>query len=702
MTSRSGLLNRWKIWFYFPVFLTANTLLSYFSFSIETRLWILGLGIVLPLVLACGTAPLPKKGGEGFEKDEFLPPPPAAVVGFVGLAALFIRFYKLSSLSGWPLMDEGLTGYFSLEEEGPGSHPFLYSAAQIPPLFFWIQRLFFGWLGPSLTVLWLLPALISLFLVPLSFAAFRAFFSRSFAWLAAAFFALGFWPFYLGRFSMPQVLLVAWELLSLWGLGLFLKTSGTKAGPGRAALLGLLAGGAFYVEFHGVLLAGVLGLAVVLRTIFVFPRRYLEFLCFGAVLAAVSAPFTVAAAKEGAGNYLSMLWAFHPGFSLSSQLGIGWDYLGGLFWGVETTRHAYKPFWGGFLNPLWGSFFDLGCVQLYRYRRGVTAKALGLGFFLFTLPGWMTRELEMFREILVLPVLAAVAVLGLCDWLQAVSPAKRAFWAGAALLAAASLDFYHLLGPYQAANHSNYASLAGYSKSFERWTAWRILEQKERENGPGLILTELDSSPFDQSLTVASYPFNAARNPRLSKLHCRWGAFLTNINYAPFLSRRFPQIQWIEPGLVENESRETVILALVDLEDPGIKSAFQGWADFDKAMHPVTSQMLHLKFGGDHRDILEGLSGLESQAAADPFLRSCLAERVYYNAMAENGFSTAFESLKDALLKGYPAAHLYDDLGVLWFTQGDYAKARQAFQMALGSPLNHTNALENLRRIPVP
>jgi len=692
-TSRS-----WYPWGCFLLFLVSNSLLSYFS--LPTGLWVglFLLGILAPLAITAFTrTPMGKREGE-IGSTEFFPFPGWGALGLVLLAALFIRFYKLSSLSAWPLMDEGLTGYFAMEGSAPGAHPFFYSAAQIPPLYFWLESLCFRWLGPSLTALWFLPALLSLLLVPLSYLAARAYFSRSFALLAGALFAVSFWPFYLGRYSMPHGLLVVWELGALGILGLFLKEKKDTGLHWKALALGAWVGGGFYIEFHWPLAALLVTLAVVGK---LWPsRRWSAVGVYGLALAAVSLPFWEAVVREKAGAYLSMLWAFHSGSTLAAQWNIGWDYLSGLFWGVDTTRHAYKPFWGGFLNPLWGAFFGLGLVELIRGRRGKTAWALGLGLILFLLPGWLTRELELFRIVLILPFLLAVVVLGLESASRRLPLARRGAWVLAFLAAGAGLDFYHLLGPYQWACHTDVKSFSNYSKSYERWVSWQKLEQKSREEGPGLILTELESSPFDQSLAVASYPFNAALNPRFSPGEARWGAFLVNINEAPFLSKRFPQIQWLEPCLKEMEPQESLVLAIVDLGDPKMKAAFQSWLDFDRALHPATSQALHLRFGGDHGEILRELQNLEPRALSDPLLLDCLAERIFFTAMSDNNYGAALAGLRLGLQEGDASANLYNDLGVLWFAQGDYPKAREAFQAALRSPLNHTTAAWNLQRTP--
>jgi hypothetical protein len=306
----------------------------------------------------------------------------------------------------------------------------------------------------------------------------------------------------------------------------------------------------------------------------------------------------------------------------------------------------------------------------------------------------------MFRAILELPLLLLVATLGLFSLVATVPSRKRWILTAVFLLASAGLDFYHLFGPYQRACHSDPATLVQYGKTLDRWKAFQILKKTSEEKGPGIILNEFSSSPFDQTLTLAVFPFNAECNPRFLSRKTAWAGLVTNIHYAPFLSKRFPFSQWFDLSVGGSFREETLVLGIFPLDNPGHRSVLRSWMLLNQALHPVTSSSLHQAFGKADPELPQRLLELEPLTGADPFLRSCLEERVFYGAMSVANAPLALNALRRALTEGYPAAHLYNDLGVFWFSQGDRVKAKQAFMAAVRSPLNHTVAMENLRRIP--
>ncbi len=687
-------------WLYFFIFFMANLLLCYFNLSLQIKLWIGIFGLLLPLFLACAACPTAQTKEEPILFTEFLSAPRIQFTIVIGILAIFIRFYRLTTLSGWPLMDEGVSGFESMNLSENHSWRFFYSAAQIPPLYVWLMGVFFKLMPPSLESLWFFPAFISLLSIPISFFSFKSFFSRSTAWIGTILFALSFWPFYLGRYSMPHGLLVLWELLAFMSLGFFLKAQTEKEEKKIAFLLGCVLGTGFYTEFHWPLLAiFIIGIASLKRKR--LPSKKFHVLIYFLIpFLVILIPLGIAAIQEKMGHYLSMLWAFHPGSDALSQLKISWEYFQGIFWGVETSRHGYKPFWGGYLNPILDSLFCLGLIELYRFRKTVFSLCIFAGLFLFMLPGLLTKELELFRVILILPPLLLVSLWGLAVLLQTIIWKNRNLILCGLLIGSASLDFYHLLGPYQQSCHSDYQTFNAYSRSFERWKAYEFLKKTNDDKGPGFIFTEFESSTFNQTLTLAVYPFNAAVNPKLPPENVHWAGFLTNINYAPFLSGRFPSIQWFELTPPAFESQEVLILGIVSLEKPEIRMVMNHWLSIDRVFLPLTNETLNFSFNESHQKVIESLKKMEPLTNGDPFLKSILEEKIYYNAMTASDVSLCFGALKKALTEGYPAAHLYNNLGVLWYTLGDYAKARECFKASLRSPLNHTVALENLRRIP--
>ena len=70
----------------------------------------------------------------------------------------------------------------------------------------------------------------------------------------------------------------------------------------------------------------------------------------------------------------------------------------------------------------------------------------------------------------------------------------------------------------------------------------------------------------------------------------------------------------------------------------------------------------------------------------DPFLESCFWERrgeFYYHYGYQEHYADQVEALRQAIQRGYPAAHLYFKLGSLLLRKGDRMGALEAFRAAL-------------------
>src|SRR5580693_1020257 len=102
-------------WPYFSVFLASHTLLSYFQLPMEAKLCIVLMGLILPLWLAFKSYPTSQDPVQPLDLGEFLPPVPPWLWVAVGSLAVFVRFYKLTTLSVWPHFDEAYLDYFALE-----------------------------------------------------------------------------------------------------------------------------------------------------------------------------------------------------------------------------------------------------------------------------------------------------------------------------------------------------------------------------------------------------------------------------------------------------------------------------------------------------------------------------------------------------------------------------------------------------------
>jgi hypothetical protein len=171
---------------YFFLFTAGNAALSYFPLSLSAKLSIFIFCVLGPFFLAVKTmGPIPKNGKPVF-LTEFLPPVPVLWLGLLFLGALLFRFYRLESLSVWPLLDEGRNAFFAMELSRQWDWKFFRDISQMPPLSYWLQGLFLKIFSPSLLGLWLFPALISICLPLLGYLAARRFFSRSFSFCYAS------------------------------------------------------------------------------------------------------------------------------------------------------------------------------------------------------------------------------------------------------------------------------------------------------------------------------------------------------------------------------------------------------------------------------------------------------------------------------------------------------------------------------------
>jgi hypothetical protein len=684
-------------WVCFFIFLISNTCLSFLSL-VSWENWIVFLiGIFLPIIWACRMMSLvPRAQARWLDESFSISPWFWASVLLMGF---FLRFYQLTQLSLWPLLDESQAGFFGMELKEKWTWNIFYGDTQLPPFFFWALGGFFKFFQPSLTSLWLFSALSSFSVILLNWYAIYRVFSQSMTFICVSLLALVFWPVYLGRFAVAPMMVHEWEYLILIPLFRFLKTLDGKWQKHWVLILGISVGLGFYTYLSWCVVALFISLIVVEK----IQSKKLSwnhgFLFFFVPCGIIILPFILRACYEGYGSYLGYLWAFHENFSWIQYGKTCKDFVSGLFWGVHIPLFAYKPFWGGLMDPVTDSLFCLGGIGLCQKSVRKVGIWIMIGLFLFSLPALLTRELEFFRWVLILPLILGISALGLQELLIDLPWKLRRLVLGGILLSIGLLGAYHLFGPYRD-TWRNVGNWNEYSKSYEKWKAYQVLNRLQSEAGPGWILTEFESSSFNPSLAVATYSFNAARNPFLAQQPVKWAAFMTNINYLPFLFKRFSQAQWFYTSLDPQSPQNVLLLVVVPLDSPKVLETFQHWLQMDRALEPETSATLHLSFHQSQDEILRALYQNRSLTKGDPFLESCLDEKIYFHEMSESHPLLALQALRWALTSGYPAAHLYNDLGVLWFTLGDNTKARQCFLSAIHSPMNHTTAAINLRRIP--
>ncbi len=688
------------LWPCFWIFLLSNLLLSYFPLDQFLKIGIGFFGILGPFFYLLARSSSAPENQEIFSWN-----PSAWGKGIFWVLlftfAIFLRFHALTTLSVWPMVDEGDFSFFALNLTEKWSWNLFYGKSQVPPLYDWVLAFFYKIGGPSLGNLWLFPALLSLLALPLSYGASRLFFSRPVSVIITVFWATSFWPLFLGRVGLPHGLLLFWQWLAILAFGLYIRAVLPPTRAITAFLLGSILGSGFYVNLHW----PVMLLWVVLGVGYLEWRKglhsFLSPLWFLAPLFLIPLPLLRTFLEGEHGSYLSYLSLWGNGLKLGPLLGIWWKYLCLPLWGVSSDRLAYNPIWGGYLNPVMDTFLMMGFASLARKIRQPPNAYLVLGLVLFTLPALLTNQYEPLRVVLVLPFVLLLAAQGAWNVLGALASINWK-WVGVGLiLLSMCLDFYHLEGPYHRLWSTNWRASYLSCKLMERWQAYQILSSISRQKGPGLIFTEFDETLTDQTLTTAVYPFNASRNPGLSPTQAHWAGLITNINYAPFLSKRFPESRWFPLSADGDGSHATLVLGVLPLQELDRKT-FDRWLEFEKALRPATLEWVGTPLNRVNHRLNPLLYPLLSQTGKDPFLESCLGERLFYSEMNEGHPAQTLERLHRALTLGYPAANLFNDLGVYWYTQGDLPNARKAFEAAIRSPLNHTSAKDNLRSLPAP
>jgi len=697
--SKTSFLNH--PWVFFFLFLTSNFCLTYFDLPVQSKIILIFFGLIIPFLIALISIQNPSPNLTK-NSGEWLPIVSPLIVSLLGVLAILMRFYQLTTLSTWPISDEAIGGFFAIFLGQKWKWDLFYTYTHLPPFFFWGLGLFFKCFGISLTSLWAFPAFLSALTLPLAYWCAKSFFSKSVSIVFSCLWAFSFWPIYLGRLCVPHGLLILWQFLTFILLGHFLNRLTIRLSISSAVLLGFCTSIGFYILPHAAVMAFYV-ITIVTYSIFdraPLGRKYLYAFLLSFFLG--SAPIIAAWLRlNHQGDYFQYLWAFKNNFGLLSQFKVIAKYIAGLFWGGDTYNYSYRAFGGGFFNPWLGALFLTGLVQsLKNFKKEINLCLIG-GLILFLLPAVLTGEVEMFRMVLVLPFILIFCALGFQNLLEMISSKTSMIIFLMILIIVAFTDFYRIEISYGDFWKANPAISLRYTKSLQRWKAYEILHEQSKKFGPGVILTEFDPTPFDQTLTIAVYSFNAARNPQLDYNKSTWAGLITNVNYVPYLYHQIPSSQWFPLSVGMNTSLENLALGIIPINSNTSKTIYD-WLQMEKNLWPVTYTFFQMPYGQLNPDISKMLVQCRSLINGDPFLESSLDEKQFFYDMSNHDSTRALKDMQQALTLGYPAAHLCNNLGVVWFTLGDYAKARASFKAALHAPLNYTQAALNLSHTPYP
>ncbi len=671
-------------WLYFLALSVSNTLLSYSKVSWEFKGWVFALGVLLPWVLYLRDRfENPADPSFAFKEEPArlnrLAPSVWIILFFL---SFLLRFYKLTSFYFWPGGDEGQHGFLAIDLAQKWNWQFFYTMGEHPPLLIWSLRPFFLFIPNPFFDLWFLPALLSILAVPFAYFAARCFFPKFFSLLCGCLMAFSYWPLYSGRFCHQGTFIPFWELSSFALMGLALNE---KKEPVKKTLLGLLGfwaglGSLTFPSWEAVLtlVAATIGFGA-----FRNPSQGKKYgFYFGVPLLLGLSPFLAALLiyRGDFGHHLlnvSQAGGLFPGgHSFLTPL----SYITCLFWGPLSLSERYGPVWGGALNPLFASCFFIGFAGLLRNLRGKISQWTLAALFLCLLPGLLSADdVEFFRIIQAMPIVLLVVAWGIQALLTHTKAGWRFLALGLLLAVGFGLDIAQLWKPrLDLSAPFPFPVKTGIPD--ENFRAFQVLEDIQKQGGPGLVFTDFLPLVHGHTLYVAVYPFNAASNPGLRPEDAKWAAILAHWEYEAFLLKRFPGSKWTPVGKDLNRA-EGITLGIVPLTDQN-RPLFQKWlkaASFFHSLQRRADGMFNNKTR--YRRILEDLPSGYGLVQGDPFLESVYGEWVaqYYFGLAQGGNMAALER---AIRLGYPAAHLYRELGNFYFLANQPEKAKQAYQTA--------------------
>jgi len=244
-------------------------------------------------------------------------------------------------------------------------------------------------------------------------------------------------------------------------------------------------------------------------------------------------------------------------------------------------------------------------------------------------------------------------------------------------------------------------------------TALDRVEDWRKNHGPGILLSCFTDRPTSRLTNLFLNEEGMSASTPLSGL--RWAAVITDVNYLPFLSKLFPKGRsWDLPSAdVSIGGRMIWFMPLDETSRPAV----QRWQEAARLLSPLDSLLASDSQASALRDSLKTLDDADAVLENDPFLRSwrgdilseihaqsaCLAlslssaSKEEIKSILDSNWKDHVEALEKAARTGWPAAHLYDQLGLLYLAKKDDQKAGTFFRKALAAPGNRTAADQHIK-----
>ncbi len=699
-------------WPFFWLFALVNGLLAYVPLPLQAKLWIGFLGWLLPLGLWISSMPKASPLEEPpYRKELFSSPSPWVWFLVLALGGL-TRFYRLTTFLDYPLLDEINNALCAIRLKEKWTWEFFFNWSQLPPFYIWLLAGVYKVAGVSFVSLWGFPAFLSAVSIFFFYKALRPRVSRSFAFAFLALLCIQFWPCFVGRFSHQAVLMFFWESVGFWILAKLFSKGVSSSQKTLPFLLGLWVGAGFYTYFGWPLVALLMGLTVwagVRKGI--LSSLNMSWFLAGSVLAV--APLILAALQADFGGYLSSIFWSHP----NPENIIPWspwrnlDYFTAFFWEGWKVNFAYNSQWGGFLNPIEGAFFFIGTGILWKWRRQALVRWVGLGFAVLFIPCLLANNTNWFHVISLIPFFMGTVVLGFFALLSRIRIPFYRGLLGLVLLLSFGLDMVNLSKSRDAANRDT-----GLPEMFQ---TYHLLERLQSEKGPGYIFTRFVRKPWTPYIDFGTYSFNLLHG-QARKGETPWVGLLTNVNYQPFLEKRFPggKVYWLNKNHPPSDGG---LMLWVSPLTPALRETLDLWKSADRALNPFWDQFNYLVPHHGYDDLRKSLCQASPWLQGDPFLESAYGEMesllcfqqnflkalhvddtparseiinqpVPEALLNESALKESLSALEYASKHGYPAAHLYYQQGIYWLMAGNKHRAKRAFQRAIKAPLDLTDS----------
>jgi hypothetical protein len=702
-------------WPYFLTFLGVNLFLSYSEASFEIKLWVGFMLVILPLgLIFSNLKPIPAAEPLFREQTPLFPSRWVWVI----LILLFIslRFYHWSQIPSWPTRDEVTNGFLAMQLDQKWRSNLFFSYQNLPPFYFWLLSFFFKFVPPSLTSLWLLPSLISILIPFVGYWTCRMFFSRSLSFLWFLVCALSFWPLFFAKLSMPPVLIPLFELSALGLLGLFRKNRLRPNAGIWAALFGLMLGLGFYTFFNWLWISAALG-AAFLFSLRAVPARSRKYLFAWAFLPAFAAVFPLLwvyfhLPKNSYFQDISIFAVLKGSpFDPAQYLVTCLSHVTALFWGTygDINYFGYRPYWGGFLNPLLGSLFFTGLIQIVKRRSHPLIQWILASSVFFFIPAFLSlASVEGFRVISLLPVLFLGTALGFESILKTLrKPLLQILFLVLIWILSIGLDLHHLSRVYSYF-WSSQIDLDQYADQQETFRAHQILDAVQQKLGPGFILTEFDcrlgEQPVLQSLALTGFPYDAGRNSRIDPAAARWAALPAESRDFFYLKKEFPNNVSFSLGESPYRSKwhHPFYLVLIPLTAQNQARLIRWWKA-DQLMEGLLYESVNEFSRQSSFSIQKELLENKAVFSGDSFLELHRWNWLATEFEREYQYSNAAQARQMAILEGsgLPLGDLYFRWGLDLDLAGNHKKALQAILM--GSRFNPShelpkNFLEDLKR----